>query len=355
MRKNKILILLALSVVLGGVTPAQADWGMAFRTLLGSQLYDVAFLEDRLIIAAQDAVITLDYESNEISRHMLDPDEQYAILADSGRYGVINHRPRVPQFTETIAIFDGDAQIADFPIEGTPYLSPRGDWLVTTDRYSKAIRIYGESGELRQTDTYPLVKNVGIAFADDNRTVLLNLPQNIQEAIAVRYRANGRRSGALEHNLGYANPCISATGGRIAIVGRAMVDVYDETGAMVVSFERGNRAGPGTMAKDGTEFWLAEDDGIRIENIINGDTRIVALDDDMGAVVKLVEDPSGRYILIGQRIERRETGVVWSWQVIERQTGTQLWHGEERKYDGYTNLGPGVILKGTDEIEVWRE
>ncbi len=101
-------------------------------------------------------------------------------------------------------------------------------------------------------------------------------------------------------------------------------------------------------------MWLAESGGLRVLNLANGDSRMVALT-DVGAVVKLTDEQSGQRVLVGQRKERRESGMIWTWQALERSSGRVAWRGEDCIRDAYVVLGTGAIVRGTEEIEIWND
>lgn len=353
LRKLGLAAIVAVLCALIPTVVFAEEWKLAYRTLLGSPLYDVAFMENRTRFATADGIITLDAEGKEINRHLVDTATCYMILAENGRYGVVQHRPRVPQFPEMITLFNERETVASFPIAGTPYLAPNGDWLLTTNRYSKTVAVYDGQGNLLREDTYPQVQGASISFADNDQRVLINFPLGPTRGITVLYDRSGRRLFKVENQFGYANAVLAARGNRAAVIGRARVAIYDETGNVQQIIGRGNRSGLGMMTKDGRELWLAEGEGLRIVSINNDDSRTIALDADKGDVVKLADEPSGQHILVGQKIEQRESGVVWMWRVLDRVTGGELWRGEERQQVGYATLGSETLLKGSDEIEGW--
>lgn len=344
------LTLFCLTVLVNGSTAA--DWRMN-RVLLGSRLYDVAFLENGVRIATADGVVTLNAEGKELARHGYDTGISYAILAENGRYGVVRHRPRVPQFPEAITLFDDGETVAEFPITGMPYLSPNGDWLITTNRYTKTVAIFDSQGRLLREDTYSQVQGASISFSDNNQKVLINLPKGSTAGTTALYARDGRRLFKLDNGLGNANAVLSADGKRAAVIGRAEAAIYDETGTIWRTYPRGNRSGLGMMTRDGRELWLTEGTEIRIITVDTGDSRAIALDAEKGTVVKLVDEPSGRSILVGQKIERRESDAVWTWRVLDWGPGLEIWQGEERQPISYAAFGYNLVLKGTDEIELW--
>ncbi len=181
----------------------QPRWQM-HRTLLDSPMMDAAFPDDNtVLIANQNGLVTLNTEAEVLKRQGIDSTVSYPILAENGSYAVVHHRRRVPQFSENITLYSvaGETGVT-FPISGSPYLAPNGDWLLTVDKYNNRVSIYNARGAKLREDTYPEIRDYGMKFSTDGRHVALNLPQNGVDAIAVVYDSIGRLQTKVRHALG---------------------------------------------------------------------------------------------------------------------------------------------------------
>ncbi len=327
---------------------AEPRWQM-HRTLLDSPMLDAAFPDDNtVLIANQNGLVTLNTEAEVLKRQGIDSSVSYPILAENGSYALVHHRRRVPQFSESITLYSVSGETgATFPISGSPYLAPNGDWLLTVDKYANRVSVYNARGDKLREDTYPEISNYGMKFSADGQHVALNLPQNGVDAVAVVYDNIGRLQTKVWHMLGQAQPGLTPNGDTLVLIARAAVTIYDETGTEKQRIQRGRNAGVGMLTRDGEELWLAEYDGLYRTSlagstdsrcIFNGDTKITCF----------VEEPSGCYLLVGSLITEASTTAWYRYNRTEERVD---WKDCDSVFcDAYiSNRG---IMFGETEIEM---
>ena len=272
---------------------------------------------------------------------------------ENGSYAVVHHRRRVPQFSESITLYNVAGETgATFPISGSPYLAPNGDWLLTVDKYNNRVSIYNAQGQKLREDTYPEIRDYGMKFSADGKHVALNLPQNGVDAIAVVYDSIGRLQTKVRHILGQAQPGLTPNGDTLVLIARAAVTIYDETGTEKQRIQRGRNAGVGMLTRDGNELWLAECSRLIRMQLFSGDSHAVVLQ-DTAAVVKLKDEPSGQCVLIRQRHEYLEGGTKCYWQVYVCSNNEVVWQEETSVGEGCVVLGTTTVVIGAGEIKVW--
>jgi len=345
----------AVGVMMAAVSvSAEPQWQM-HRTLLDSPMLDAAFPdENTVLVANQNGLVTLNTDAEVLKRQGIDSTVSYPILAENGSYAVVHHRRRVPQFSESITLYSVAGETgATFPISGSPYLAPNGDWLLTVDKYNNRVSIYNAQGQKLREDTYPEIRDYGMKFSADGKHVALNLPQNGVDAIAVVYDNIGQLQTKVRHILGQAQPGLTPNGDTLVIIARAAVTIYDETGTEKLRIQRGRNAGVGMLTRDGEELWLAENGGAVAVNITDGDSRSAFFGDEE-PIIYICGNCVTSTMLFGINKKSGENLNAWTWIGIARDSMREIWRSQKITHKGCNAaVGSTTIVIGETEIEIW--
>ena len=347
----------AMTAVAAGVLTAampvlaEPQWQM-HRTLLDSPMLDAAFPdENTVLVANQNGLVTLNTDAEVLKRQGIDSTVSYPILAENGSYAVVHHRRRVPQFSESITLYSVSGETgAMFPISGSPYLAPNGDWLLTVDKYNNRVSIYNARGDKLREDTYPEIRDYGMKFSSDGRHVALNLPQNGVDAIAVVYDNIGRLQTKVRHILGQAQPGLTPNGDTLVIIARVAVTIYDETGTEQQRIQRGRNAGVGILTRDGEELWLAENGRdvylCSLQNILK--YKEISYEGNICDIA----DVDGGYVKIGWYNAYSENRATHNCDFVDRIQENVVARYQNQDVDNIVIASRKVIVMGIEEVKV---